>query len=75
MKFREIFLQRLCLDDYPKHDLPKGYYFRFYQQGDETAWQEIFKSSDPYNIATPILFNQYFVNDEIDLEKRQVFPM
>jgi len=44
IRYFEFRLQR-CLEDIPEYELPVGYHFEFYQDGDRDAWIEIERSA------------------------------
>ncbi len=72
IKYYELILER-DLDTLPIYDLPDGYRFVFYKDGDRDSWIDIEKSAKEFKSYEQGLksWNKYFQNQ--DIYKRMVF--
>ena len=62
--------------NYPKYELPEGYKFVFFQDGDEIKWSEIQTAVGSFgSVETGVkVFNDSFVDGEIlDAKERMIF--
>ena len=74
IRYYELLLER-DLEYIPKIELPEGYRFVFYQQGDRDAWIDIEKSAKEFNSYEQglISWNKYYENRQEELPVRMVF--
>ncbi len=72
IKYYELLLER-NLENIPKYDLPTGYRFVFYKDGDRDSWIDIEKSAKEFESYEQGLkaWNKYFQDQ--DIYKRMVF--
>jgi len=56
----QITMARDDIDNVPVIDLPDGYAFRNFQDGDEVAWTAIQRASDPFNVIDDGLFEREY---------------
>ena len=59
--------------DFPLHDLPAGYRFRTYGEGDDRVWTNLHLAAEPYIKVTPDLFINEFHADRDALTDRMFF--
>jgi GNAT superfamily N-acetyltransferase len=69
----EIMMVRDDIENVPPIDLPDGYVFRNFQTGDESAWTEIQRASDPFNVIDDGLFEREYGSAADDLPDRMWF--
>jgi GNAT superfamily N-acetyltransferase len=69
----DVRMTRENLENIPKFTLWDGYAIRWYQPGDEMAWQKIQSLADRYDEVTADLFQEEFGTDAKLLSKRQCF--
>ena len=74
IKYYELLLER-DLDTLPLFQLPQGYRFAFYQQGDRDTWIDIEKSAKEFSNYKQGLeaWNRYYGDREYELFDRMVF--
>src|SRR4051794_853834 len=54
------------LNDFPIYQLPSGYRFRTFQEGDDATWTDLHLSAEPYIHVTPELFaREYDANRDV----------
>lgn len=58
---------------FPLHELPDGYCFRRYGEGDEVTWTQLQAAAEPYIDVTPELFVREFGADRDALADRMFF--
>ncbi|GAB3422831.1 GNAT family N-acetyltransferase [Flindersiella endophytica] len=58
---------------FPLHELPAGYRFRLYREGDDVTWTELQLAAEPYVEVTPALFVREFGADRDALTDRMFF--
>lgn len=61
------------IDDFPVHELPAGYRFRTYREGDEVTWTGLHSAAEPYIDVTPELFVREFGANRDALPDRMFF--
>ncbi len=68
-------LLKIDLKNLPKYDLPKGYSFAFYQDGDEKYWKEIEVSSQDCfdEEEAQHAWNEYYQSHKNELYNRLIF--
>ncbi|MBE6991678.1 MAG: GNAT family N-acetyltransferase [Ruminococcaceae bacterium] len=74
IRYFEFRLQR-CLEDIPEYELPVGYHFEFYQDGDRDAWIEIERSAKElrnYEQGVEV-WERYYGRNEAELYDRLIF--
>lgn len=59
--------------DYPVFDLPAGYRFRTYRDGDEVTWTELQAAAEPFITVAPELFVREFGEHRDALPDRMFF--
>ena len=67
---------RMIRDDvanFPLHELPAGYRFRMYQEGDHHVWTTLQRAAEPYIEVTPELFTREFHTGRDALPDRMFF--
>ena len=74
IRYYELLLER-DLEHIPQIELPEGYHFVFYQQGDRDAWIDIEKSAKEFSSYEQglISWNKYYENRQEELPVRMVF--
>lgn len=74
IKYYELLLEK-NLDIIKNYDLPKGYHFEFYKDGDRDIWIEIEKSAKEFSDYDEGLnaWNRYYSGKEKELLNRMVF--
>jgi len=72
---KSINLYREHLTLIPRHRLPAGYSFRWYQPGDEALWVEIYSKAEKYIKITEELFWKEFGEDKPGLQQRMCFVL
>ena len=74
IRYYELLLER-DLEHIPQIELPDGYRFVFYQQGDRDAWIDIEKSAKEFSSYEQglISWNKYFENRQEELPVRMIF--
>ena len=71
-----LVMHKTDADNYPKYELPEGYKFVFFQDGDEIKWSEIQTAVGSFgSVETGVkVFNDSFVDGEIlDAKERMIF--
>lgn len=68
-----IRMRRDTLDNLQQPDLPEGFRFRFYQDGDREKWPEFYTLSDQFSDLTPESFDQQFHQNYAALRERMIF--
>lgn len=61
------------LNDFPVYELPAGYRFRMYEEGDERTWTELHVAAERYVEVTAELFGREFGADRDALPDRMFF--
>lgn len=59
--------------DFPRYDLPPGYRFRTYREGDDVTWTEIQMAAEPFFKVTPELFVREYAEHLDALPDRMFF--
>jgi GNAT superfamily N-acetyltransferase len=59
--------------DFPIYELPPGYRFRVYREGDDVTWTDLHVAADPYTNVTPELFPREYGADLDVLPDRMFF--
>lgn len=74
IKYYELILEK-DLDVIKSYDLPKGYHFEFYKDGDRDSWIEIERSAKEFSSYAEGLsaWNKYYFGKENELKNRMVF--
>lgn len=74
IRYYELLLERE-LDQIPLKELPEGYRFVFYKQGDRDAWIDIEKSAKEFSDYEQglVSWNKYYENRQEELPVRMVF--
>ena len=74
IRYYELLLER-DLEHIPRIELPEGYRFVFYQQGDRDAWIDIEKSAKEFSSYEQglISWDKYYENRQEELPVRMVF--
>lgn len=74
IKYYHLSLER-SLENICTYELPPGYHFEFYQEGDRDAWMEIEKSAKEFTSYEQGLesWNRYYGGRESELPQRMVF--
>ena len=75
IRYIELLMERLDLNDIPEYQLPEGYRFVFYQPGDRDAWIQIEQSAKElfdfdHGVRT---WDRYYGNVEHTLHNRMIF--
>ena len=75
IRYIDLLLERMNLDDIPEYPLPEGYRFVFYQPGDRDAWIEIEQSAKElqdygHGVRT---WQRYYGGVEDTLTDRMIF--
>ncbi|MBQ7776125.1 MAG: GNAT family N-acetyltransferase [Lachnospiraceae bacterium] len=75
IKYYELLLKRADLENIPQYELPKGYHFAYYEQGDRDAWIAIEQSAKEFETYEQGLesWNRYYEGKDDELVKRMVF--
>lgn len=75
IRYVELEFSREDLDNIPRYELPKGYRFVFYRDGDRDTWIEIEKSAKEFSSYEQGLesWNRYFAGKEDSLHSCMVF--
>ena len=75
IKYYKLYMFLDNLDNFPEYQLPKGYSFVFYQDGDRDKWIEIESSAGEFkNYEEGIkAWNEYYKDHEDELYNRMVF--
>lgn len=68
-----IYMERNNLDNIPQYELPEGFSFSYYEEGNEQDWIDIHLVADIYNKANIELYRKSFGNDVKLLSERQCF--
>ncbi len=70
-----IVLTKTDTRNYPRHDLPEGYSFAFYQKGDERAWAELEYSLGQFESVEDGIecFYDEFLNDQVCNPEERMF--
>ena len=71
-----LVMHKTDADNYPKYELPEGYKFVFFQDGDEIKWSEIQTAVGSFgSVETGVrVFNDSFVNGQtLDAKERMIF--
>lgn len=61
------------MDDFPIYELPAGYRFRMFREGDDATWTALQLAADPYIKVTPELFIREYDADRDVLPDRMFF--
>lgn len=74
IKYFELFLEN-TLENIPHYDLPEGYHFEFYKDGDRDEWIKIEKSAKEFSSYEEGIaaWNRYYQGYEQELTNRMVF--
>jgi GNAT superfamily N-acetyltransferase len=59
--------------DFPFYELPEGYRFRMYREGDDVTWTALQMAAEPIIQVTPQLFTSQYGNDLDALPDRMFF--
>jgi GNAT superfamily N-acetyltransferase len=59
--------------NFPIYELPTGYRFRMYRDGDDVTWTELHIAAEPYIQVTPALFVREYDADRDALPDRMFF--
>ncbi|MCC6453825.1 MAG: GNAT family N-acetyltransferase [Caldilineaceae bacterium] len=59
--------------DFPLYELPAGYRFRMYREGDDVTWTALQMAAEPIIKVTPQLFTREYGNDLDALPDRMFF--
>ncbi len=59
--------------NFPLYDLPAGYRFRMYREGDDLVWTKLHFAAEPYITVTPELFTSEFQANHDALPDRMFF--
>lgn len=75
IRYIDLLLERVDLENIPEYELPEGYRFVFYQPGDRDAWIAIEQSAkeladDEHGVRT---WQRYYGNVEDTLHNRMIF--
>lgn len=75
IRYVDLLLERMDLDDIPEYGLPDGYRFVFYQPGDRDAWIAIEQSAKELQSHEQgvIVWEQYYGGVENTLHNRMIF--
>jgi GNAT superfamily N-acetyltransferase len=60
------------LENYPKYELPPGYRFRMFREGDDMTWTNIHQSAEPFIRVTPELFVREY-GENLDMLPERMF--
>lgn len=69
----ELRLLRNDMDGIPQYELPEGYRFRTYRDGDEKTWLDLHIAGEPFVDMTPDLFRNQFDTGADVLPERMYF--
>lgn len=74
IRYYELLLER-DLEQIPQIELPEGYRFVFYKQGDRDTWIDIEKSAKEFSSYEQgmVSWNKYYENRQEELPARMVF--
>jgi GNAT superfamily N-acetyltransferase len=61
------------LATFPTYELPAGYRFRMYREGDDVTWTDLQMAAEPFIRVTPELFVREYGNDLDALPERMFF--
>lgn len=75
IRYVELLMERMDLDDVPEYELPEGYRFVFYQPGDRDAWIAIEQSAKELQSHEQgvSVWEQYYGGVEDTLHNRMIF--
>lgn len=75
IKYYELLLKRDDLEGLPRYELPEGYRFVFYEQGDRDAWIATLQSAKEFDTYEQGLeaWNRYYEGKDEELKTRMVF--
>lgn len=75
IKYYELLLKREDLENLPRYELPEGYRFVFYEQGDRDAWIATLQSAKEFETYEQGLeaWNRYYEGKDEELKTRMVF--
>lgn len=61
-----VHMVRDNMDDFPMYELPAGYRFRMFGEGDDATWTDLHVAAEPYIKVTPELFiREYEANRDV----------
>ena len=69
----EFHMLRDDMDNIPEYELPAGYRFRCYREGDERTWLDLHRAGEPFIEITPDLFQKQFASGTDILPERMFF--
>ncbi|MFN2200252.1 MAG: GNAT family N-acetyltransferase [Caldilineaceae bacterium] len=69
----EFHMLRDDMDNIPEYELPAGYRFRCYREGDERTWLDLHRAGEPFIEITPDLFQKQFASGADILPERMFF--
>lgn len=68
-----VLMVRDDVADYPHYELPSGYRFRTYRDGDDLTWTDLHVAAEPYINVTPELFIREYGENRDALPDRMFF--
>lgn len=72
-EYFSVSMIRENLEDIPQFPVPPGFSIRWFQEGDESIWNQIQSVTERHLEITPELFTQEFGSDTAILGERQFF--
>lgn len=73
LKNVKVYMVRDDMADFPRYELPPGYRFRMFREGDDVTWTTLQAAAEPFFEVTPALFIREYDANRDALPDRMYF--